>query len=104
VIEYNATFRPDTEWIMKYDPNAVWNKTSYFGASLKSLELLGNRKEYSLVGCNFIGLNAFFVRNDLTADKFAAPFTADNHYEPLRYHLWRKAGHPRGFGDFTTDK
>jgi hypothetical protein len=103
VIEYNATFRPDTEWIMAYDPKAVWDRTSYYGASLKSLELLGNRKGYALVGCSFIGGNAFFVRHDLVADHFAAPFTAENHYEPLRLHLWRKAGHRRRFGEFTRD-
>lgn len=103
VVEYNATYRPDTEWIMKYDPKATWSRTSHYGASLKSLELLGRRKGYSLVGCNFVGVNAFFVRNDLIQGQFAEPFTAENHYEPFRLHLCRKTGHARGFGDFTTD-
>ena len=103
VIEYNGTFRPDVRWIMKYEPTFAWNKSTYFGASLKSLELLGAHKGYRLVGCNFVGVNAFFVRDDLVQDRFAAPFTAENHYEPPRYHLIRKTGHPRGFGEFTTD-
>ena len=103
MIEYNATFRPDTEWIKKYDPRSSWDRTTYFGASLKSLEILGRRKGYVLVGCGFIGVNAFFVRADLAKDLFAEPFTAENHYEPPRYQLWRKTGHPRGFGEFTTD-
>jgi hypothetical protein len=102
VIEYNATFRPGTEWIMKYDPRRMWDRSSYHGASLTSLELLGRKKGYSLVGCSFMGVNAFFVRDDLLADSFCGPFDAANHFEPARFHLWRKTGHPRGFGEFVT--
>ena len=101
VIEYNATFSPETRWAMRYDPAAVWNRTSYQGASLKSLETLAERKGYHLVACSFSGVNAFFVRKDLVGNAFCAPFTAENHYEPARYHLLRTAGHPRGFGDFV---
>ena len=101
VVEYNALFSPEIRWAMRYDPAAIWNRTSYQGASLKSLEILGMQKGYRLVGCNFAGVNAFFVREDLVGDAFCAPFTAENHYEPARYHLIRAVGHPRGFGDFV---
>ena len=104
VIEYNALFRENTFWIMKYNPNAVWDKTCYQGASLKSLERLGLSKGYKLVGCNFAGVNAFFVREDLVEDRFLAPYTAENHYEPPRYHLiHRRMGHPRAFGEYSRD-
>ena len=36
----------------------------YFGASLRALCLLAQRKGYSFVGCNSSGVNAFFVRRD----------------------------------------
>lgn len=101
VIEYNAIFPPDTEWIMKYNPRHIWNYTSYHGASLKSLVNLGVEKGYSLIGCNFTGVNAFFVRDDLINDRFFQPFTAKNHYEPHRYQLKRRCGHPREFGEFV---
>ncbi len=101
VIEYNALFGPGVRWARQYDPAATWNRTSYYGASLKSLEVLGNDKGYHLVGCNFAGVNAFFVRQDLISDAFCAPFTAENHYEPTRHHLIRSIGHRRGFGDFV---
>ncbi len=42
------------------------------GASLKALERLGRTKGYCLVGCNYTGVTAFFVREDLAADRFAA--------------------------------
>lgn len=99
-IEYNAQFRPDVRWIMKYDPAHVWDGTSYFGASLKALEMLGNEKGCRLVGCSLTGVNAFFVREDLAGGRFAAPFTAENHYEPPRYHFRPAAGYPPGTGDY----
>jgi hypothetical protein len=98
-IEYNATLRPPISVAMKYAERHSWNGTNYFGASLSALEKLGARKGYRLVGCNIAGQNAFFVRNDLVPDAFAAPFTAENHYEPARYFSFR-AGHAPEFGSY----
>ncbi len=102
VIEYNAVFPPYMRWVMKYDPRHRWDGSSHFGASLKSLELLADQKGYRLVGCDFSGSNAFFVREDLVAGRFLSPFTAEIHYEPPRYFLERQQGHPRRFGDFEA--
>ncbi len=99
VVEYNAHFPADCAWIADYDPSKWWNGTSYFGASLKALEMLGARMGYALVACDIAGANAFFVRNDLVGDKFCAPFTAENHYEPVRYYLHGRAGHPAALHD-----
>jgi len=85
VVEYNAAIPPDIDWKVRYVANRTWDGTQNFGASLKAFETLGSQLGYSLVGCDFNGVNAFFVRNDLVADKFAEPFTAENHYEPPRY-------------------
>ena len=95
VIEYNSIFRPDTHFVVKYNPRRVWDKTGYFGASLLALEQLGNEKGYSLVGCVFSGSNAFFVRKDLINDQFEPPFSAENHYEPNRDFLLYKTGAPK---------
>jgi hypothetical protein len=94
VMEYNALFPSDLAWIADYDAGKWWNGTSYFGASLKALEILGARLGYALVGCDIAGVNAFFVRADLCGDKFCGPFTAENHFEPVRYYLHTRAGHP----------
>jgi hypothetical protein len=89
VIEYNGGIPPTMSWVVPYDPKA-WGFPSFgsgnAGASLKALEELGTKKGYSLVGCELSGVNAFFIRNDLLGDHFAAPYTADNHYEPFRYY------------------
>jgi len=99
VVEYNALYPGDMHWIAEYDADKSWNGTTYFGASLKALEQLGSRMGYNLVGCDIAGANAFFVRNDLCEDKFCAPFTAENHYEPIRYFLHTRVGHRPVFRD-----
>lgn len=95
IIEYNSIYRPDTHFVVPYNASRTWDGTSYFGASLLALQQLADEKGYSLVGCNFSGSNAFFVRKDLVVDKFEAPYTAQNHYEPMRDYLYNKNGHPR---------
>ncbi len=100
VIEYNALFPPDINAVIRYNPHFSWGGTFYFGASLKALEILGAHKGYRLVGCDFKGVNAFFVRQDLIKDNFLEPFTAENHYEPHRFHLIM-LGRLRDFGDFV---
>lgn len=97
VVEYNAALPPDQVWIHPYHPGRMWDGTQAFGASLKAYELLGRRYGYSLVGCDLLGVNAFFVRDDLVGDQFAAPFTAENHYEPPRYGLGFRWAHPSAF-------
>ena len=105
VAEYNSKFPPDVPWIIEYNESHRWDGTDYFGASLKSLELLLTKRGYALVGCNIVGTNAFFVRTDLVNEsRFCAPFTAENHYEPSRYFLLPafQAGHPVNWGPFRT--
>jgi hypothetical protein len=93
VIEYNAKFPPFCGWVMPYDARHVWDGSDKQGASLKALEELGSRKNYRLVGTNYSGVNAFFVRKDLAGDLFASPPTAENLYNPMRP-LRYKSGHP----------
>jgi hypothetical protein len=103
-IEYNATWAPPLSITCNLDESRTWSQTSYFGASLSALEYLGREKGYTLVGCCYAGVNAFFVRDDLVReDLFAAPFTAANHFEPPRYDLGGiLAGHPPGIGPVVT--
>lgn len=88
VVEYNAAFPPEEEWIVPYAAQATWDGSAEFGASLKAYEKLALETGYCLVGCELGGVNAFFVRQDLCrAGLFEAPFTAEQHYEPARYYL-----------------
>lgn len=84
-IEYNAGLRPPMSLTVPYQPNRAGDGTNFFGASLEALVRLGRQKNYRVVGCNISGSNAFFVREDLCADHFIEPATAEEHYEPPRH-------------------
>jgi hypothetical protein len=103
VIEYNAKFPPPMSIVQEYQPDNIWKGTDYMGASLEALVRLGSRLGYSLVGTNFVGLNAFFVRNDLLGGNFQAPFSAENHYNRAKYFLWKLyvSGHPPDWGPYV---
>jgi len=101
VIEYNALWPPFIRKTVAHDAAMVWDGSSFSGASLGALEALGREKGYCLVGCSLAGVNAFFVREDLVGDRFCAPFTAENHYEPARYELAGGSGHRAGMGQWV---
>ncbi|GHT76274.1 hypothetical protein AGMMS50262_14020 [Bacteroidia bacterium] len=94
VIEYNAKFPPNHEWIMEYDAKYVWQGDDESGASLKSLELLGAKLGYQLVGTNVTGLNAFFVKAELAKELFVKPATAEKLYNSTRWTIQYISGHP----------
>jgi hypothetical protein len=104
VIEYNAKFPPPINLAQRYNPGHKWRGTDYMGASLEAISKVAAAKGYSLVGCNVTGANAFLVRSDLLGDKFSAPFTAANHYQPARYFLTGTfyVGHPPDWGPYET--
>jgi hypothetical protein len=97
VIEYNASLRPPLSLTVPYDPQGSWDGSNFYGASLEALVRLGAGKGYRIVGCSLAGVNAFFVRADLCADKFLEPATAQEHYEPPRhyFHLLPSGHKPR---------
>lgn len=88
-IEYNACLPAAAALEVPYDPGGFWDGTNWFGASLKTLELIGAGKQMHLVGCELMGFNAFFVAAEETAGRFRQPFTADAHWEPARYRTTR---------------
>jgi hypothetical protein len=80
-IEYNASMGDDRAITVPYEPAFVrWNKHDsglYHGVSLLALERLGEHKGYRLVGCDSMGVNAFFVRKDLDAPRVATLTTKE---------------------------
>ena len=87
VTEYNAKYGPLIDWKVDYDPDANWDNTDYYGASLFAFEKMLKKKNYFLVGCNVTGANAFFVRKDQLNDKFEANHTSNFHFIEGRYWL-----------------
>ena len=72
VAEYNSTFGAHHAVTVPYNPTFQRNRAHYsnlyWGASLKALCLLAQRKGYAFVGSNSAGNNAYFVRLDRLAD------------------------------------
>ena len=62
IVEYNAKFPPPVEKTIKYDPKFIWDYDDYFGSSLQLLENTLKKIGYVLVGCNALGVNAFFIK------------------------------------------
>jgi|GEM_PF-428021 len=92
-IEYAASLPASAPLEVPYDPTATWDGSNWFGASLKTLELIGASKGMHLVGCELTGVNAFFVAAEDTHDRFLPPFTAEAHHEPPRYQANGSRGH-----------
>lgn len=102
VIEYNASYGPIADCRMEYDPNWKWNGQSRgYGASLKALEQLGRELGYRLVGCNFTGVNAFFVETAAAADLFPERATSEDHFEPPRYDMSWSSGWERDYDEIS---
>lgn len=92
VIEYNATRPPPERWVMEYNPEHRWLEDGYMGASLASLEALGKRLGYALLGTDEKGVNAFFLRSDLVELSRFPVKTAAEAYHRNGYGLRRKDG------------
>lgn len=94
-VEYNASYPASLDYEERYDPRRMWDKSNRFGASLKALERIGADAGMKLVGCDWHGVNSFYVASDLVDDQFVGPFTAEGQYHPPRYQFEDIAGHPR---------
>ncbi len=80
VIEYNHRFGHELAVTIPYTENFQRGEQYpiyYFGASLRALCLLAERKGYAFVGCNADGVNAFFVRREKLGPSVQEVSTSD---------------------------
>lgn len=94
VIEYNANFVPPIQWVMPYNEKHSFNGSAHYGASLQSLDLLAEKMGYSLVGCDSMGVNAFFVRKDLLGGHFSFHQGGASHHYNCPKYRGLSFGHP----------
>jgi glycosyltransferase involved in cell wall biosynthesis len=97
VIEYNSALDPARRLVQPRDAPQEWDQTEYFGASLGALRGLAESKQYRLVHTELCGVNAFFVREDLAADRFPDPADVPirgvpNYYQQGEHHPPDTAG------------
>lgn len=104
IMEYNAAYFPPVVWIKKKN-ESFWEGDINMGASLQALHDLNKLKGYTLIGCDFNGVNAFFVRDDCYDESlFESDTSAEFHYEAfkdIKYYVF----HRRAFslGDIDED-
>lgn len=71
VCEYNSAFGPEKTLSVPYNQSFVRSSAHYselyFGASLGALCYLAEQKGYDFIGTTKAGVNAYFVRKDLSA-------------------------------------
>lgn len=71
ICEYNSAFGEEKKLSIPYQSDFVRSKTHYselyFGASLNAFCHLAEKKGYDFIGTTKAGVNAYFVRKDLSA-------------------------------------
>lgn len=97
VIEYNGAYGKEVSVSQKYKSDYSWARTKFFGSSLRAIQKVGESKGYTLVACNLLGNNAYFVRNDF-ADKFEK---IDDLYEPFRPFILQVPKYKKTFPDLV---
>ena len=80
-IEFNASYTPDTEFVIDYDPEFAWKGDDYFGASIKSYNDLAREKGYALIHCNSKGDNLYFMKNEYLSLLDFEDFSPDYMYQ-----------------------
>lgn len=75
IIEINYTLMPDVEAINEPNSPTVWGVS---GSSIKSLNNLGIKKGYTLIGN--VGCNAIFIHNDYSDIFIDKPFAIEDLY------------------------
>lgn len=94
IAEYNGKFPASVKFQIPYDEGHRWNGDDYYGASLRSLNEVFQKYDYTLVCCNTSGINAFFV-HDSMMDKFSdIPTDLEELYSEPFYFFRRRRMHP----------
>jgi hypothetical protein len=95
VIEHTGQFGPFEDRVMPYKSDHVWDGTCYAGASINAMYKLGRHLGYSLVCSDNVGVNLFFVRDDLEPEKkFFGTNNVKMLYRIPKYGFPWRVGHP----------
>lgn len=104
-VEFNSKFPAHLSKKPVYNPGNGWAGRDYMGSSLLALSQAASLKGYTLVGSNLVGLNCFFVRNDLLGEHFTDAGDVAALYNPPRYWLcqdhYSTIGHAADFGPYV---
>jgi hypothetical protein len=81
ILEYNSVFGSERAITVPYNEKFIRTNTHhsnlYFGASLKALTYLADKKGYSLIGCNSAGNNAYYIKKELLNEQIKSKTTEE---------------------------
>jgi hypothetical protein len=98
ILEYNASFLPNEDAVIQYDPKGMWDGSNYYGASLLAYQNLMTKYGYSLVATDYKGVNAFYINNDILEEhlyKFINVNDIEKLYNSPKYNIGPRGGHPK---------
>ena len=98
IIEYNASIKPDKEYVAPKEKVLEYSGTSNEGASILSLCKLGKRKGYRLIYAELSGANLFFVSESLIDYFETDGFRPDEIYQPPQFGVLCGGSAPNGRG------
>lgn len=88
IMEYNSVFGNKGAISVPYKDDFFVTDAHYsnlfFGASLKAMNDLANKKGYQFIGTNTAGNNAYFLRNDLL-NEFVPAISVDDAFVPCNF-------------------
>lgn len=91
-LEYNGKYPPPVSLSVSLDDKFEWQCDDYMGVSLTAWYELLSPAGYSLVTCDVLGNNSFWVKNEYAA--LFPDYPLALHFQPSRYFLARrKVGH-----------
>ncbi len=90
-IEYNASYGPDEDFVVEYDPDLSWQHDDYHSASIKKMVELGTSKGYSLLHVKMVGDNLYFVK-----DEYLSLFNIGDNSIQAMYQLPQMGKYGRG--------
>jgi hypothetical protein len=91
-LEYNAKYIFPSAVKVSYQPEFYWKRDDYMGVSLGAWQQLLTPMNYTLIACDIMGTNCFYIRNEDT-HQFTV-YTPAQLFQPCRYFMaQRKSGH-----------
>jgi hypothetical protein len=88
IMEYNSVFGNKGAISVPYKDDFFVTDAHYsnlfFGASLKAMDYLANKKGYKFIGTNTAGNNAYFLRNDLI-NEYVPIVSVDDAYKACNF-------------------
>lgn len=98
IIEYNSSYPPDYEYIVKRKDAIRYSGTAQGGSSILSLYKLGKKKGYNLIYGDLIGNNLYFIHDSCKNFLNLKDLSPEDVYQPPQFGLLSGGTAPNGRG------